>query len=106
MKTAVLVTIIVALATSMAAAKPRTCGQLKEQFEGVNRDLSFDPGAVLLGVVATRPELCIPRGTILATLQAIFVHWADENPKLMRMESWACVTRAFAESFQCPKGSN
>ena len=60
-----------------------TCGQLKDYLESQTVDLSFDPTAELLGVVATHRELCIPPGTVLATLKAVFVHWADGNLKQM-----------------------
>jgi len=87
-----------------SSAKPMTCGQLKDFVEGKGApDLYFDPGSELMGVVATHPELCIPAGTILGTLRAVFIHWADTNPKLMSMPSWDCAARAFKESFQCQR---
>lgn len=101
-KIATFVLILCAVAND-ASARPMTCGQLKDYLENKSVNLSFDPNAELLGVVATHPELCIPKGTILATLKAVFVHWGDGNPKLMNTPSWDCVARAFRESFQCPQ---
>jgi hypothetical protein len=89
------------MSPGVSLATPMTCGQLKNYIEGTAAVLNFDPGAELLGVVATHPELCIPRGTILGTLRAVFVHWGDSNPKLMNMPSWDCAARAFRESFPC-----
>lgn len=92
------------------SAKPMTCGELKDRFEGripgplTLGGSAIDPGAELLGVVATHAELCLPQGIVLGTLRAVFVHWADGNPKLMKMPSWDCVARAFAESFPCRQG--
>ena len=90
---------LVTPATSWGRAM--TCGDLKARFEGRSEDRSFDPGAELLGVIATHPELCVPDGTMLGTLQAIFVHWTDDNPNLMQMPSWDCAAKAFHESFHC-----
>jgi hypothetical protein len=46
---------------------------------------------MVLGVAATHPELCILNGIVLGTLEAVFVHWADSNPKLMNMLAWETV---------------
>jgi hypothetical protein len=89
------------LSLNFSSARPMTCGQLKDYLENKKVDLSFDPGAELLGVVATHRELCIPPGVPLGTLRAVFIHWGDQNPKLMNMPSWDCIDRAFRESFQC-----
>jgi hypothetical protein len=81
-----------------------TCDELVAHLEGRGTiDLNFDPGAMVLGVAATHPELCIPNGIVLGTLEAVFVHWADSNPKLMNMPAWDCVARAYSESFPCRK---
>ncbi|WP_442868430.1 Rap1a/Tai family immunity protein [Bradyrhizobium sp. CCBAU 51627] len=86
---------------SAAIAKPRTCGQLKGAIDGTAPDLSFDPGAELLAVVATHRDLCVPNHTTLAVLQAVFVHWGDGNPRLMNTPSWDCAAQAFREAFPC-----
>lgn len=84
-------------------ARPMTCGELKDRIEDKVADLSFSPSAELFGVVATHGELCIPSGTTLAKLTAVFVRWGDANPEFMNMASRDCVARAFAEAFQCTR---
>ena len=93
--------VALALVGTSAAARPMTCGQLRDRLENKIVDFQFDPGAELMGVVATHGELCIPTGMVLGTLRAVFIHWADANPKLMNMPSWDCAARAFRESFPC-----
>jgi|SRR5665213_2941178 len=95
--------IIATMVTFPAAAKTLTCGQLKDRLENPVGRPYFDTGSQLLAVAATHPELCIPPGTILGVLQAVFIHWADKNAKLMGMDSWECTARAFQESFPCAR---
>ena len=92
---------LVLTTSTLAMAKPMTCGELKDRLENKVVDLQFDSGSELMGVVATHRELCFPPGMILGTLRAVFIHWADGNPKLMNMPSWDCAARAFRESFPC-----
>lgn len=98
--------LVASLSSTSAFARPMTCEQLKNELEGKSSGLSIDPGAELMGVAATRREFCIPAGLTLGVLRAIFIHWADGNPKLAAMPSWDCVAKAFGEAFPCPKNSN
>lgn len=97
------VLILTASLSSQASARIMTCGQLRDILDNKVIDTSFDPGAELLGVAATHRELCIPQGMTLGVLRAVFIHWADNNPKLANMPSWDCAARAFADSFPCAK---
>jgi hypothetical protein len=105
-KTAALVcaaALLLAGAPHAASAKPMKCSDLLAGLEGRTADLKTDYGAILLAVAQTNPKLCVPSGTMLAVLKAVFVHWADAHPELMNMEAWECAAQAFAESYPCSK---
>lgn len=78
---------------------PMTCGQLLAGLEHRVPDFQTDYGAILMGVAQTHPEACVPSGTLLGVMEAVFVHWGVAHPKLMGMEAWECAARAFAESY-------
>lgn len=83
----------------VANSKGLTCEQLADGLQG-RGDLGTDYGSILLGVVGTaHPRMCVPNGTMLGTLRAVFLHWADNHPEAMTSEGWSCAARAFRESF-------
>ncbi len=84
-----------------AQAKSLTCDELVAGLEGKGTP-NTDYGAIILGVVQTAaPRVCVPNGTMLATLKAVFVHWADQHQKEMGTEAWGCAAKAFAKAFPC-----
>ena len=86
-----------------ASAKPLTCAELLAGLDGTTKDFSVDYGAILLGVAQTKPGICVPNGTMLGVLSAVFVHWADTHPEHMGMEAWNCATKGLQQSFPCQK---
>lgn len=91
----------IALSCSSAEAKPLNCENLLAGLQG-SGDLGTDYGSILFGVVQTaKPPLCVPNGTMLGTLRAVFIHWADEHPGEMQTEAWRCAAKAFRDSFPC-----
>ncbi len=91
------------VASLPARAAPIRCEELVAGLNGKG-DLMTDYGAILLGVVQTaKPKMCIPNGTMLATLKAVFIHWTDEHPGEMQSEAWHCADKAFRESFPCTR---
>jgi hypothetical protein len=85
------------------AAKLLTCAELRAGLDGTTKDLSVDYGSILLGVVQTKPDICVPNGTMLGVLSAVFVHWADTHPEYMAIEAWKCATKGLQQSYPCQK---